>query len=277
MSTNFILDVNEANFEYEVISFSQNTPVVAAFWAAWRQPAQELSALLERLAREAQGAFRLARVDADRNPNLTVRYGVRSLPTVKAFTQGQVVAEFVGLQPEGRVRDFLSSITPPSPFNLALERADGFYHLRQYDQAEKAYRRLLELQPGTPAALLGLARTLLRRGTAPEAFTILKDFPDSRQLVQAELLLPLAERLMDLQAGRLPAEADLDALFTRALQMAQRGNIYAALDGLIELLRQDKRYGSGRARQAALGLIELLGDDDPATRSYRNELASALF
>ena len=277
MSTNFILDVNEANFEYEVISFSQNTPVVAAFWAAWRQPAQELSALLERLAREAQGAFRLARVDADRNPNLTVRYGVRSLPTVKAFTQGQVVAEFVGLQPEGRVRDFLSSITPPSPFNLALERADGFYHLRQYDQAEKAYRRLLELQPGTPAALLGLARTLLRRGTAPEALTILKDFPDSRQLVQAELLLPLAERLMDLQAGRLPAEADLDALFTRALQMAQRGNIYAALDGLIELLRQDKRYGSGRARQVALGLIELLGDDDPATRSYRNELASALF
>jgi len=277
MSANFILDVNEANFEYEVISFSQNTPVVAAFWAAWRQPAQELSALLERLAREAQGAFRLARVDADRNPNLTVRYGVRSLPTVKAFTQGQVVAEFVGLQPEGRVRDFLSSITPPSPFNLALERADGFYHLRQYDQAENAYRRLLELQPGTPSALLGLARTLLRRGTAPEAFTILKDFPDSRQLVQAELLLPLAERLMDLQAGRLPAEADLDALFTRALQMAQRGNIYAALDGLIELLRQDKRYGSGRARQVALGLIELLGDDDPATRSYRNELASALF
>lgn len=277
MSANFILDVNEANFEYEVISFSQNTPVVAAFWAAWRQPAQELSALLERLAREAQGAFRLARVDADRNPNLTVRYGVRSLPTVKAFTQGQVVAEFVGLQPEGRVRDFLSSITPPSPFNLALERADGFYHLRQYDQAEKAYRRLLELQPGTPAALLGLARTLLRRGTAPEALTILKDFPDSRQLVQAELLLPLAERLMDLQAGRLPTEADLDALFTRALQMAQRGNIYAALDGLIELLRQDKRYGSGRARQVALGLIELLGDDDPATRSYRNELASALF
>jgi len=277
MSTNFILDVNEANFEYEVISFSQNTPVVAAFWAAWRQPAQELSALLERLAREAQGTFRLARVDADRNPNLTVRYGVRSLPTVKAFTQGQVVAEFVGLQPEGRVRDFLSSITPPSPFNLALERADGFYHLHQYDQAEKAYRRLLELQPGTPAALLGLARTLLRRGTAPEALTILKDFPDSRQLVQAELLLPLAERLMDLQAGRLPAEADLDALFTRALQMAQRGNIYAALDGLIELLRQDKRYGSGRARQAALGLIELLGDDDPATRSYRNELATALF
>ncbi len=59
--------------------------------------------------------------------------------------------------------------------------------------------------------------------------------------------------------------------------MAQRGNIYAALDGLIELLRQDKRYGSGRARQVALGLIELLGDDDPATRSYRNELASALF
>ncbi|HOD03524.1 MAG TPA: tetratricopeptide repeat protein [Anaerolineaceae bacterium] len=277
MSTNFILDVNEANFEYEVISFSQNTPVVAAFWAAWRQPAQELSALLERLAREAQGTFRLARVDADRNPNLTVRYGVRSLPTVKAFTQGQVVAEFVGLQPEGRVRDFLSSITPPSPFNLALERADGFYHLHQYDQAEKAYRRLLELQPGTPAALLGLARTLLRRGTAPEALTILKDFPDSRQLVQAELLLPLAERLMDLQAGRLPAEADLDALFTRALQMAQRGNIYAALDGLIELLRQDKRYGSGCARQAALGLIELLGDDDPATRSYRNELATALF
>ncbi|HNT53881.1 MAG TPA: tetratricopeptide repeat protein [Anaerolineaceae bacterium] len=277
MGTNFILDVNEANFEYEVISFSQNTPVVAAFWATWRQSAQELAALLERLAREAQGAFRLARVDADRNPNLTVRYGVRSLPTVKAFTQGQVVAEFVGLQPESRVRDFLNGITPPSPFNLALERADGFYQLRQYEQAEKAYRRLLELQPGTPAALLGLARTLLRRGTAPEALTILKDFPDSRQMIQAELLRPLAERLVDLQVGRLPLEHDLDVLFARALQLAQHGNIYAALDGLIELLRQNKRYGNGRARQVALGLIELLGDDDAATRSYRNELATVLF
>jgi putative thioredoxin len=61
---------------------------------------------------EGQGSFRLARVDVDKNPNLAIRYGVRTLPTVKVFTDGQVTSEFVGIQPETRLREILSNLTP---------------------------------------------------------------------------------------------------------------------------------------------------------------------
>lgn len=125
MSADFVIDVNEIDFEYEVVSYSQNTPVVVHFWADWCRPCKPLNALLERLAQEAQGGFRLAKVDADRNPNLTRLYSVRSLPTLKAFSGRQVVGEMVGEQPEGRLREFLTRIEPPSPAALLVDKGES--------------------------------------------------------------------------------------------------------------------------------------------------------
>src|SRR5512136_491822 len=107
MATENIINVSEADFEYEVLKFSQNVPVVVDFWADWCRPCKALSPMLEKIAHEAGGAFRLAKVDVDANPNLAILYNVRSIPMVKAFSNGQVVAEFIGLQPEDRVREFI--------------------------------------------------------------------------------------------------------------------------------------------------------------------------
>ena len=94
---------------------------------------------------------------------------------------------------------------------------------------------------------------------------------------RAELLLPYAELLVDLDFNKLPLNTDLDAAFQNSLRLAIRDNLPAALDGLLEVLRQDKRYQKGRARQAVLGILELLHPEDPITRQYRSELASILF
>jgi putative thioredoxin len=75
----------------------------------------------------------------------------------------------------------------------------------------------------------------------------------------------------------LPDETDLDHLYRRAVGLAVRGNQFAALDGLLDLLRQDKRYRGDRARQTFLGILELLGPEDPDARQYRSELATVLF
>lgn len=277
MASDNIVDVTEANFQYEVISYSENTPVVVDFWAEWCRPCKTLGPLLERLAHEAQGSFRLARVDVDANPNLALHYGVRSIPTVKAFSQGEVVGEFSGLQPEGRIREFLSRITPPSPLALALEKALSLLQDRQWAEAENLLRDLLDQTPQQPEAQLGLAMALLGQGYGTAALEILRNFPASREYARAQQLLPLAEALKNSEDGSLPGETDLDIAYAQAIRLAGRGNLPAALDGLLDILRQNKTYRQGAARQAIVALLELLGPNDPQSRAYRSELAAILF
>lgn len=275
--SNFIVDVTEADFEYEVLSYSQNVPVVVDFWAQWCQPCKILGPLLERLTEEAGGAFRLARVDVDSNPNLAMRYGVRSIPTVKAISQGQVVGEFVGLHPEMRVREFLERLSPPSESALAREKADSLLAAHRWAEAEEIYRSLEEQNQNQPGVLLGLVKALLAQGKSGEALFILNYFPASKEYTQAELLRPLAESMMKYEKNELPEENDLDITFRGSMRLAVRGNLLAALDGLLDIMRQEKRYRNDRARQVFLGILELLGPNDPDARQYRNELAAVLF
>ncbi|WP_322805453.1 tetratricopeptide repeat protein [Thermanaerothrix sp.] len=280
MSPDYIVDVSEADFEYEVLAYSQNVPVVVDFWAAWCRPCRDLGALLVRLADEAQGRFRLARVNVDENPNLALRYGVRSLPTVKAFVNGQVVAEFVGAIPEPRLREFLERLQPPSPTALKLEKAESLLTEGEWAEAEKLFREVLDEEGEDPRALLGLVKALLAQGKGYEGLAILEAFPPSRQYAQAMLLKPYAQALVELRQHwglKDDEEDELAAAYWNAIRLASRGNILAALDGLLDVLRQDKRYREDQARQVVLSLLEILGEENPLTRQYRNELALILF
>ena len=117
-----IRDVDESTFEAEVLLRSHDLPVVVDFWAPWCEPCRVLGPLLERLAIEAGGAFRLAKVNVDDNPKLAVRYGVQGIPAIKGFRHGEVVSELVGNQPEPIVRRFLQRLAP-SQFDRGLEEA----------------------------------------------------------------------------------------------------------------------------------------------------------
>jgi len=272
-----ILDVDESTFEAEVLLRSHEVPVVVDFWAAWCGPCRTLGPLLERLAVEAGGTFRLAKLDVDANPNLAARYGVRGIPAVKGFRGGTVAAEFVGAQPEGLVRRFLQNLAP-SAESVALEHARSLLATRHWPEAEQAFRELLDEEEGNPAAALGLLKSLLMLGRGAEAEEVLGRFPSGAEWAEAERLRPLVEALALAEASTnsLP-DAPLEAAYLRAASLIGRGNLPAAMDGLIDVLRQDKHYRKGAPRQVLLGLFILLGDDDPLTRQYRDELASVLF
>jgi putative thioredoxin len=279
MASDFIVDVTEADFEYEVIAYSADVPVVVDFWATWCAPCRTLGPLLEKLAEESQGGFRLARVDVDDNPNLARRFNVRSIPTVKAFQGGQIVAEFTGAQPEPRLREFLDKLTPNTT-SLAMEKGLSLLDMLQPAGAEQAFREVLDDEPDNAAARLGLSRALLFQGRGGEALDILNTITDNRVFSQVLNLKPLAQQLAELEfADPVDVLEDdpLEAAFENSLRLVRRGNLEAAMDGLLDILRQNKRFGDGAARKMIVALLELLGEKNELTPQYRKELAMVLF
>lgn len=273
----YVLDVSEATFASDVLVQSGRVPVVVDFWAPWCAPCRTLGPLLERLAGEGQGAFLLARVNVDDNPRLSATYNVQGIPAVKVFKDGQVVDEFTGAQAEGRVREFLKKAAP-SAADQALAEASSLLATRHWSDAEAAFRRVRAGQPGNAAAALGMVKALVAQGRGCEAEEILEDFPAGDAAPVVEKLAPLAHWLCEAEGADAPlAETDLDALYTQSARMLARGQFEAAMDGLLDVLRQDKRFRKGEPRRVMLGIFELLGEDDPTTRDYRRELASVLF
>jgi putative thioredoxin len=276
MPQSFIIHVTEADFEYEVIQYSQQTPVVVDFWADWCIPCKTLGPILAKLTEERQGEFRLAKVDVDENPKLANRFNIRGIPVVKGFRDSQVVGEFSGVRTEAQVRKFLEELVP-GPSNLQLEKGNSLITTEDWERAETAFRQVLRDRPRHPGALLGLAKCLLTRGDGHQTLQILNEFPASHEFSSAQKLRPLADALSRSNDQPMTTENLLAATYQRALQLIRRGNLPAAMDGLLTILREDKHYHQDEARMVMIALFEILGDENPLTREYRSELASALY
>ncbi len=277
MVNNNIIEVTEIDFEYEVIAYSRNSPVVVDFWAAWCQPCKPVGRILETITNESGGMFRLARVNTDDNPNLAIQFGVRSLPTIKAFSGGQVVGELVGEQPEGRVREFISRITPPSPLVLKTEKGEGYLAGRDWQQAASAFTEALEGSAGNSAALLGWGIALLGLGKGYQAREIFENFPSSKEYSRAVRLLPLAEAFVRNESSSASGENDLDLAYENCIRLARQAKFEAAVDGLLDILRQDKHYRNGLAQNAILGILEVISGSEETVRKYRKELTSIIY
>jgi len=273
----YILDVSEATFETQVVLKSFDVPVVVDFWAPWCGPCRVLSPILERIAIEAGGDFVLAKVNVDENPNLSIRYGVHGIPAVKAFRNGELAAQFHGAQPERTVRKFIEQLTP-SEAEQAVEQAHSLLSTRHYPDAEAAYREVFEQDETNSEAALGLVEALLIQGKGSEALSILQNFPPGTAWVRAEGYLPLASLLNEVETAAPNLDLPpLEASLFQAGRLIGRGNLPAAMDGLLDVLRHEKSYRAGLPKQVLLALFSLLGDLDPLTRKYRDELASVLF
>jgi putative thioredoxin len=274
-----VIDVDEVDFEEKVLRASHEVPVVVDFWAGWCQPCLILSPMLERLAEEHDGGFVLAKVDVDANPNLSGLFGIQSIPTVKAFRDGQVVSEFVGVQPEEVLRRFVVDLVPSAADELA-GRAESARESGDPVEAEDLYRQALSKDPTHERAKLGLAALLAMRGEDQEARGLLAQLPPTEGVRQldAELELRSAARGEDdRDALRVRAEnGDGEAALALATADAAEGDHRAALERSLGLVESggDQRDG---ARDLMVRIFEALGDEDPLTREFRPRLASALF
>jgi putative thioredoxin len=272
-----IRDVDEATFESEVLLRSHEVPVIVDFWAPWCGPCRMLGPILERLAIEGGGSFLLAKVNVDESPNLAIRYGVQGIPAVKAFRNGEIVGEFIGAQPEPVVRRLVERLVP-SPADTEIQKAKSLLATHHWSEAEAAFSSIYEQGEENAAAALGLVESLLMLGRGAEAQAILEHFPAGNEWALAERLKPLAGLLAEVgDNGPRPENDPLAAELYQAARLIVRGNLPAAMDGLLGILRQDKTYRRGLPKDVLLGLFVILGDEDATVREYRSELASILF
>lgn len=272
-----IVSVDESNFDFQVLAYSEQMPVLVLFWAQWCLTCRATTPLLETFTEDHPGKIRLAKVDVDTNPQLIKRYQVHSVPTLKTFQNSVVIHEKEGIRNDLQVIDYVKNIVP-GPENLLVEKASNLLKTKQFGAVEETCLEILEDLPDHSLACLLLANALIWQGEYLEALTILSHFPASPEYLRAELLKPLVEQLLSINT-RLESSAkdQLDLIYDRALNLIELGNFPASLDGLIGIIQKDKGYRDGKPRLVALGIFELLGKDHQITREYRPLLANSLF
>jgi putative thioredoxin len=207
--------------------------------------------VIERGVAERAGQVELAKIDVDSNPQVARAFAIQSIPAVKAFRDGRVVAEFVGAQPPAAVNSFLDSLLP--------SEVDGL--VAQGD--EESLRRAVALEPSRADAAVPLARILLSRGDADGALALLKEVPGSFAADGLAARITLEEREPALDLG--DAFAALDA-----------GDQEKALDLLIGAL-PSADGAKDDIRRVVVGILDELGVDSQLARDSRRRLASALY
>jgi putative thioredoxin len=279
----YSLDVDERSFDQAVIERSRKVPVLVDFWAEWCAPCRALKPILEKLAEEYGGRFVLAKVDADRNPALTSRYAVRSIPSVKAFSGGALVDEFSGALPEATVRRFIDGLMPTEVDELRMQAEDARAADRT-DDALALLERAAALEPQNYGVRLDRADLLLALGRLDEARALLdalnpltRDDPRAAHLIaQATFAGGSQSDTAALEARVSANPADLAARLDLATAAVQAGRYEAAMEQLLEIVRRDRSFRNDAARKTMLQVFNLLGNEGELVSRYRRLMAAAL-
>ena len=278
-----VFDVQQQTFETDVLQASLTTPVLVDFWATWCEPCKTLGPMLEKLAIEYNGAFRLGKVDVDAQQELAGMFGIRSVPTVVLVKDGQVLDGFTGALPEGQLREFLSRHVQP------LEAApddDAEAMAETPEQAVQRCQQAVAAEPARAELKLDLALALMHAGQTAAAEAELAALPINLatdvRAVRLRTELDLAHALQEAPAiaelrRRVDADGnDWEARDQLGVRLLLEGDPAAGLDQFLTILQHARDWNDGQGKKRLLAAFATLDDAELVSR-YRRKMASLVF
>ena len=304
-----MIDITLENFQSELVEGSATTPVLLDIWAEWCGPCKQLGPVLEQLETEYAGRFTLAKLDADKVPQISTQlsqmFGVRSIPFCVMFVGGQPVDGFVGAIPADKIREFLDKHVPAAEeLEAAAEEEAALEALAEGDTdgALDKLQNAVATDPANDDARFDLVKLLLQLGRIDEAkvafapviarTSLVRRFDALQRWMDAiDFGAPVVgdvPTLADADAKIAAAKRDFDARFARAQLLMADQRWTDAMDELLEILMRDKAWNDDLARKTYIAILELIEPpkvkvadgqippDDPTVATYRRRLSSVV-
>ncbi|AFJ47892.1 thioredoxin family protein [Shimwellia blattae] len=284
MSAQNIIDITEDNL-HQTLDQSVTVPVLFYFWSERSPHCQTLTPVLEQLANQYHGQFILAKVDCDAQQMLASQFGLRAIPTVYLFQNGQPVDGFQGPQPEEAIRALLDKFLPREE-ELKAQQASALMEEGKFADALPLLKEANQLAPTNSEITLLLAETLIELNRSDDAQTALDTIPlqdqDTRYqglVARIELLKQAADtpEIQELQRKAQEHPEDAQIATQLALQLHQVGRNEEALALLFTHLQQDLTAAGGQVRKTFQEILSAMGTGDALASRYRRQLYSLLY
>ncbi len=291
-----IKDSDQTKFAKDVIEASRTVPVIVDFWAPWCGPCKTLQPAIEKVVKAAKGAVKLVKINIDQNQMLAQQLRIQSIPAVYAFFGGRPVDGFMGAVPESQVKAFVDKLVQAAggaaggagaEIAELLEHAKTAIAQNDMETAAQIYSEILGVDPANVPALAGLARYHMNAGDYEQATTLLGQVPAKEQnhaeVVAVKAALDLAEKakeagpLDDLKAKAAADPKDFQSRLDLAMAYWAGGQKQEAIDELLAMIKADRAWNEGAARQQLLKFFEALGFSDPLAVDGRKRLSTILF